>query len=65
VVEANTFANIGILSGSITNTITHAVTLFTANVNGSVRLNNLPAGTYQVQLQGLADPANGIYTQLT
>lgn len=62
VAEASTtFANIGNLSGSAVNTSTKVVTTFTVALNGSVALNNLPSGSYAVSVQGLADPASGVY----
>lgn len=62
VTESASFANLGALSGTATNTKTKQVYSFSIPVNGSYTLNNLPANDiYSVGLQGIADAASGVY----
>ncbi len=65
VADAATFANIGVLSGAVTNTTTKVKTSFSVGVNSSTTLNNLPSGSYLITLQGLADAATGEYYTAT
>lgn len=65
IAEASTFSNIGNLSGVATNNTTHISYPFNLGLNSSTTLSNLPVGnSYSITLQGIADPATGIYYQV-
>jgi chitinase len=60
-ITESTFANIGILTGAAVGNTSKQTYVFNVALNGSYTLNNLPADTYTINLQGMADPLTALY----